>query len=156
MDATFHLSDKLSASYMMEGLGLAANMIAVASIAIQLADSVQKLCEFWRSIREAPEEVHSTIADLDLLHDVLANMALEKQLQPDTTVSAVLETCVSKVKRLTATVSDFEPGFASQEPFVRKWTAFKAVIKAEKLKKFRATIEELKITLILAHQNYSS
>ncbi|KAL9120774.1 MAG: hypothetical protein Q9187_002672 [Circinaria calcarea] len=140
----------------MEGLSLAANIVAITSIAIQLADSVKKLCEFWKSIKDAPEEIHTIVADLELLSSVLAEITSEKQLHPDATTAAVLEICESKVKKLMTIVSDLEPGFASQKPSIRKWTAFKAVIKAEKLRRFQEAVERLKVTLILAQQNYLS
>lgn len=42
----------------MDGLSAAASGIAVVSLAIQVADSVQKLHGFLKSIRDAPDEVY--------------------------------------------------------------------------------------------------
>ena len=67
---------------------------------------------------------------------------------------AVLKNCTAKVKKLMALVDDLEPGFASNSSRVRKWSAFKAALKSDRLKKFHAILEGLKTTLILVQQNY--
>ena len=53
----------------------AASVIAVVSIAIQLADSVKKLSDFWKSVEAAPLDVQTMITDLDLLSLVLHDIA---------------------------------------------------------------------------------
>ena len=48
----------------MDGLSAAASGIAVASLAIQLVDSVREIRRFFRTLKDAPEELHRL---LDLL-----------------------------------------------------------------------------------------
>ena len=51
----------------MEGLSAAASVIAVSSLAFQLAEGTKKLFEFWDSIQNAPEEVNDIKLELESL-----------------------------------------------------------------------------------------
>ena len=138
----------------MDGLSAAASAMAVVSLAFQLADTAKRLCDFWSSIKDAPEDIRTIIADLELLTSVLAEMAFEAQhTGPDTTLAAVLQSCTGKLKSLTALTNNLEPGFSSRSTRVRKWTAIRFVLKSEKLTKFQEVLESLKSTLVLAQQN---
>ena len=98
----------------MEALSVGASGIAVASIAIQLAESVRKLCHFWISIKEAPEDIQAISIDLELLSAVLTQIAHESQhVEPDTTCIAALTGCRLQVETLTTVLNKIEPGFAS-------------------------------------------
>ncbi|KAL9036589.1 MAG: hypothetical protein Q9214_006064, partial [Letrouitia sp. 1 TL-2023] len=108
----------------MEGLSATASGLAVASIAIQLADSVKKLHDFWNSIKDAPETVRVITNDLKLLSSVLADIASEAQHgELDVVLEDVLSACTTSVDALNIIVNDLEPGFASSN-ILRKWAAF--------------------------------
>lgn len=140
----------------MEGLSAAASGLAVASIAIQLADSVKKLHDFWDSIKDAPETVRVITNDLKLLSSVLADIASEAQHgELDVVLEGVLSACTTSVDALNTIVNDLEPGFASSNIFLRKWTAFRSVLKKERIKNFQAALERLKNTLALGQQNHN-
>ncbi|KAI4209388.1 MAG: hypothetical protein LQ351_007678 [Letrouitia transgressa] len=126
----------------MEGLSAAASGLAVASMAIQLADNVKKLHDFWDSIKDAPETVRAITNDLQLLSRVLADIALEAQhSEPDVVLEGVLSACTAKVDALNAIVNDLEPGFSSSNIFLRKWTAFRSTLKKDKIKNFQTALE---------------
>ena len=138
----------------MDGFSAAASGIAVASIGIQLAENVKKLYDFWISIKDAPEDIREISMDLQLLSTVLAQIACEAQhIEPDATFIAALDGCWLKVKILNTLLNEIEPGFASTSSRIRKWSAFKAVLKSEKLRKFQEALERLKGTLLLVQQN---
>ena len=139
----------------MDGLSGAASGIAVVSLAIQLGDSVKKLCEFWASVKEAPDDVRAITADLQLLSSVLAGMAFEEQhFEPNPTLVTALEACRDNVTKLVRIANDMEPGFASKKPRIRIWTAFRAAIKGESIQKSQRILEGLKSTLTLALHNH--
>ena len=140
----------------MTGLSSAASVIAVVSVAVQLADSIKKLYEFWNSVQGAPEDVHSIKADLGLLSTVLSDIALDAQQHqlPDAALIGVLEQCTIRVGVLTTSVREINLGFDSKHCSVRKWSAVKMVFKDKKLEKYRVTLERLKTTLSLAQQNH--
>lgn len=140
----------------MDGLSTAASGIAVVSVTIQLADGIKKLHDFWNSIAEAPEDIKDNLFDLKVLSTLLTQIAHNQQRHdPDPTFADVLSGCCAKVNRLITLLGDIEPGFASTSSYIRRWTAVKAVLKQENLKKFQAGLERLKSTLTLAiqHQN---
>ena len=138
----------------MDGLSAVASGIAVFQLAVQLAESFKKICDFWKSIEEAPEEIQAISGDLNLLSSVLIKIAQETQhVEPDTTLIAALNGCRVKVKTLTTLLNEIEPGFASKSLRIRKWTAFKAVLKHRELTKFQEALERLKSTLLLVQQN---
>ena len=67
----------------MESLSAAASGIAVVSVAMQLAEGLKKTCDFWKSIKEAPETIRAISEDLELLSSVLTQIAHEAQhIQP--------------------------------------------------------------------------
>ena len=138
----------------MDGLSATASGMAVISLAFQLGNSLKQLHDFWDSVREAPDDIHTIQEELELLSSVLAEMANEMQHSgPDQTLTRALKTCCDKVNKLTRITNEMEPGFASRSLRIRKWTAFKAVFKSEKIQKFQKVLEELKSTLILAQQS---
>ena len=137
----------------MDGLSSAASATAIVSFTIQLADSVKKLYEFWKSVKEAPEDVHAITADLKLLWGVLSEIALDEQnVGPDATLTTVLQSCNNSVKTLTRDLEVVELGFASTSSRVRKWSAVRAVLKRERFNNFQAALERLKTTLLLVQQ----
>ena len=137
----------------MDGVSSTASATAIASFAIQLADNIKKLYDFWQSVKEAPEDIRAITADLNLLWGVLSNIAFEAQhVGPDATLTTVLQSCNSNVKTLILAPQVIEPGFTSTSLRVRKWSAVKAVWKREKLSNFQAVLERLKTTLLLVQQ----
>ena len=138
---------------MAEGLATAASGIAVLSVAVQLAQSIKTLSDFWSSIKEAPEDIQAIATDVDLLSNVFTRIAHETQhVEPDMALEATLNGCWVTVRKLTALLNEIEPGFASSRPRVRKWTALKAVLKQGQLAKFQVALDRLKSTLLLVQQ----
>ena len=138
---------------MAEGLATAASGIAVLTVAVQLAEIIKKLSDFWTSIKEAPEDIQAIATDLDLLSNVFTHIAHETQhVEHDMTLAATLNGCWVKVGKLTALLDEIEPGFASSRLRIRKWTALKAVLKQGQLAKFQVALDRLKGTLLLVQQ----
>jgi hypothetical protein len=78
----------------MDVLSGPASVIAVVSLAIQLAENAKKLYEFWHSIDEAPQSIREIAAELKLLSNVLSNIAVNDQRYgPNETTTSALESC---------------------------------------------------------------
>ena len=78
----------------MDGLSSAAGVIAVASVAIQLADSVRQIYEFWESVQDAPENIRHIASDLRLLANVLNDTATcEERYGASETATELLSNC---------------------------------------------------------------
>ena len=139
----------------MEVLALTTSTFAVVSLALQLAQSTNKLYEFWASVKDAPDAIQDMTNDLELLSSVLSHIALEAQSStPDDITTAVLKNCSVKLQSLTLQVDKLEPDFVSRSSTVRKWRAIKVVLKSGRLEKLLATVEGIKTTLILAQQTF--
>ncbi|MCJ1266540.1 hypothetical protein MMC22_006425 [Lobaria immixta] len=137
----------------MDGLSAAASLVAVGSVAVQLADGIKKLRDFWCSIKDAPDEVRAIAADLVVFSRILADISLEAQDQSPSTDAALLR-CIDGTKSLAAIVEDLEPGFESKSARTRKWSALKTVFKGEKIKRYQSSLEGMKTSLILAQQSH--
>lgn len=55
----------------MEVFAVAANVMAAVSLTLQLVDTLENIKEFWKGMRNAPEEVKQIICDLELLEGIL-------------------------------------------------------------------------------------
>ena len=140
----------------MEVLSAAASGMTVVTVAVQLAEGFKKLCDFWNSMKDAPEDIRAISADLKTLSNLLIQIAHEAQHdEPDTTLITALNGCSVKVKALNKILNEIEPGFSSTKSRVRQWTAFKAGVKRGKLTKFQMALDRIKVTLlqVQVHQN---
>lgn len=139
----------------MEGAASVIGVVGVATITIQLAESIKKLSDFWSSVKEAPSDVQAIIDDLDLLCSVFKSIGSDIDLiEDDLLLERVLCNCVVTIKPLGAILQDIQRGFASTKRSVRKWTAIKSVLKWDKIKKFQEILDRLKGTLMLVQQKY--
>lgn len=78
----------------MEGLGSAATVFAVLSIADQLADRIKQLYGFWSAVGEAPENIRAIAADLEPLLGILSQIAKDgQQYGEDKNTTAILGRC---------------------------------------------------------------
>ena len=138
----------------MEGLSAAASVIAVSSLAFQLAEGTKKLLEFWDSIQNAPEEVNDIKLELESLRNVLEQIGREAQHQPpNQLVEPILRSCSRKINTIKSLTADIESGFASSKIYTRKWSALQAVLSRKKLEKVQRSLERLKATLLLVLVN---
>ena len=134
----------------MEGLSAAASVIAVTSLAFQLAESTQKLFEFWDSVQHAPEEINDIKSELESLRDVLEQIGHDAQHQPasPSTVSA-LRLCSEKINAIRSLTADIESGFTCSRIHTRKWSALQVAFKRERIEKVQNSLNRLKATLTL-------
>lgn len=135
----------------MEGLSATANVVAIGSIIVQLADG-KKLHDFWYSVKDAPDNVGSIAGDLQNLSSILTEIKLEAQDQHASMEEALLK-CIDGTKPLAAIVEDLEPGFEKSSR-TRKWSALRTSFKGKKIRKYQSSLEGMKGSLILAQQSH--
>jgi hypothetical protein len=63
----------------MDGLSSGASVLAVVSIAVQLADNVKRIYDFWSSVKSAPDSICAVTNDLNLLLGVLSDAAASEE-----------------------------------------------------------------------------
>ncbi|KAF8847440.1 hypothetical protein BDZ45DRAFT_607441 [Acephala macrosclerotiorum] len=136
-------------------LGLAASVISVASLAIQLADSVQKACEFWESVQDGPEEIGRISVELRLLSSILRFISHEQSTgMTDRVQEALVRDALNIAKRdinnldimVTQLLSEVGPGHGKIK---RKWGQVKIALKSGKINKMKTLIERAKSTLTM-------
>lgn len=138
----------------MEGLSAAASVIAVTSLAFQLAESIQKLFDFWDSVQNAPAEIHDIKFELGSLRDVLEQIGHDAQYQlANPSMVLALRLCSEKINVINSLTAEIELGFASSKSLTRKWSALKAALRRGKIEKVQSALGRLKETLILALLN---
>ncbi|KAF4631032.1 hypothetical protein G7Y89_g7100 [Cudoniella acicularis] len=151
----FGSEDLLDLSFFLwkASISWGASVIAVISLAFQLADCVKELHEFWASVREAPSDLQPIVDDLKLLSTVLSEMAAQSSRNhSNSTMDDVLKVCMRQIEELQAITNELEKGFTSARMRTRIWSAIKAKFKEEKIEKFRLALINFKTTLLLAHQ----
>ena len=138
----------------MDGLSIAASVMAVTSLAFQLAETTKNLFDFWDSIQHAPEEINDIKSELESLRNVLEHIGHEAQHQPPSpSMVSALRLCSGKVNTVRSLTADIDSGFTSSRIYTRKWSALRAVLKRDKIEKVQNSLNRLKATLILALLN---
>ncbi|KAH8704359.1 hypothetical protein GQ44DRAFT_820019 [Phaeosphaeriaceae sp. PMI808] len=138
------------ATEVMEGLSIAANGLAVVSVAFRLTEACIKLYRFWESVEGAPHEIATIKDDLQYLISIFKRIESSNHSLGDCIVEGI-QHCQIKV-------------LSSRGK--QKWTAFKAATQNKHVQRFRESLSETKSTLTLAlvhqcvvqsrYQNYTS
>ena len=94
----------------MEDLSGAASgiAIAIASLTIQIVESISKFHDFFESMKMASKEVTLITKDLAQLMSILDCIKTDEKRSND-----VLTTCMDKIKVLNAIIGGIEPGIQS-------------------------------------------
>ena len=138
----------------MAALGTAAGVIAVISLSIQLAERAEKLHNFWVSVRDAPLEIKVVIEELEILRDILTQIAAdetEQQRYHSTTHLSikVMEKCQINLDALYTITTEFWPHFTESSNKRLDWTTLKAASNRDKIEHFQKLVERTKSSVML-------
>ncbi|OBR03407.1 hypothetical protein CH63R_12534 [Colletotrichum higginsianum IMI 349063] len=138
----------------MEVLSGVSSGFAVVSLALQLAEKVTKIHDFWRSVRDAPDELGSIAAELEFLERVYIGIAHNAQRETiDPILTKALEDGQQEVTRFEALVSPLRKRCETESRIKRKWASLVAgVWRKEEVAEFRNSISRTKSTLLMALQ----
>ncbi|KAI9713562.1 MAG: hypothetical protein M1820_000944 [Bogoriella megaspora] len=131
------------------------SVLGVASFADVLFRAIAKVHAFWKSIKDAPQDVAAIVLDLELLQDILRDFCSldnSQEIGNSTALSKARMLCSIKIQGLAGIVNDLEHGFKSEEKYKRTWAACKTARKKERLKDFRVSLGDTKLSLSLALQ----
>ena len=154
--ALFQLSNNYSQiDKAMEALGGAANVIGVASLAIEVCKELQKVHAFWQSVKEAPDDITHVLKEINLFMTLLAVIAYNYQrrgydhrnpnhIAATDTLRLCLETVHDMNDGLKDLKSQFSSGFVSQ-----RWASIKFIFRKDKWEKLMQQIERMKSLLII-------
>jgi len=135
----------------MDPLSAGASVLAFLGLAGNLSKGLKLTYDFWSSIEDAPEDIRFIAHDVNQIADLLEYIEQNESgywhHQPTRTA---VKNWSEVVQAVTAFVNELEPGFASSNWRVRKWTAMKAASRDEKLKKLQLRLSGTKSSLSLS------
>jgi hypothetical protein len=68
--------------------------LTLADAAMRLAQTCLRLQQFWESMKEAPDDVNYILSDLQLVRNILVDIAKQQDVVPS--VQLVLSTCLDR------------------------------------------------------------
>lgn len=138
----------------MEVVGAASGVIAIASIAIQLAETIQEIVEFGKAVQDAPADICALFQELEVLRSALLQIhRTTSRIGTDAITGTVLKDCERKIYILKAQLQPSISKLKSNKLACRKWSAFKITLKRGKIESLQRAIEYAKSTLILIQNN---
>lgn len=140
----------------MAELAVVSSGLGIASLAIQVADSVMKLKNFIDSVREAPEEIKYIIRQIEALTLVLSGCDTEDdEAEVSEAVSNSTKTCqillCQAAGGLEVVVKELEVAIGKNKVM----GSFKAVLKQSMVDKLRQRLRDAQDLLVLSNQYYS-
>ena len=139
----------------MEAVGLAASVISIGTLVIQILRGLNTANEFLESIEEAPSFIRRISRELKLLTNLLTTIEHEfkdGRIQ-NTSMNAMQEALTiakQDVDELASLVSELAKGIRPEAGrFERHWKRLKVVLKAEKIATMTGHIENAKSILNL-------
>jgi hypothetical protein len=141
----------------MDVLSATSSVIAVVSLAIQLGDKSKKLCDFWKAVKWAPQEIEQIVSDLSIIASLTDIIRQEAESpRPHTQLLDInlkaLGQCFGSITDLQNLTFKYQPGISSERRGTQTWSACKLLWNAEKIRGFRETLKDAKFTLMLARQ----
>lgn len=138
-------------------LGAIASGIGVASFAIQLAESVQKLKALCDDIKDAPETISCSIQQLDILTKQVEEIAIEEQENPQifadtTSLRQCITSCKQGAAALAGIVTELEKEMTTERSI---WSKLKVVLKKDTLRKLASRLESARGLLMMSYMIYS-
>lgn len=144
----------------MSGIEAIASGIGVASLAIQIGDSIIKLKDFWGVVKDAPEEIVYLIEELELLKLALSNIEAtlgsgeEDSVAPpidSSTAFRCLDFCKRGADALEKAVTDL--GVELEKG--RRRGGFKTALRKGATDRLRERLRSAQSLMMLSQQTYS-
>jgi hypothetical protein len=134
----------------MEALAAASSVFAVASLALQLAENVQRLVEFWDSVNDAPAEVAEIKSELGILGGLLRELnALRSQSDYGSDLGHVcLLVCKESLAKLEKLSKEWDRELNGNR-IRRKWSCLRKALRENELTRYWSALERAKSTLIM-------
>jgi hypothetical protein len=135
----------------MEALAVASSVLAVVSFTLQLADNVQRLLDFWDSVKDAPAEVSEIRSQLRILSALLKGIELNSRHSPsdgDILGYDCLLVCKGNIAKLENLSEEWNQEL-SRNGIQRKWSCLRKALRENQLARYWSELERAKSTLIM-------
>ena len=130
-------------SFDMDGLSSASAVFAVASIAFQLGDGVNKLLKLYSAIQDAPARIAAIFEDLSLLSQVLAEaQSISYGSKFYGITERALGSCNATVRRLQLRIEKSGVHLNSSSILKRKWSSLQIALSKNEIAEIRTSIDQ--------------
>lgn len=138
----------------MAEIGAIASGMGIASLGLQLMDGIRKLKQFFDEVKDASEDMHYALEELEILGLTLSDIHTDNPSLPPipaVTATKCLELCRRGTDMLSTIVKDLNGAISKR----RMIGSTKVVLKKDTLEKFRNRLRDAQYMLILSRQTYS-
>jgi hypothetical protein len=136
----------------MEALAAASSVLAVVSLALQLADNVQRLVDFWDSVKDAPTEVAEIRSQLRILAALLRSIELDAERSTSDGGDILGHDCLLVCKGSVVKLEKLSNGWSRELGRMgirRKWSSLKKTFREHELARYWTELERAKSTLMM-------
>jgi hypothetical protein len=133
-------------------------IISIASITIQITDSIKKLKDFWDMVKDAPEEIAYMIEEMEVLGLVMSDV--ERAIKSNTpsaecTVDAIASArCLGLCKRGAEGLEKIVSDLAQELEKGGKRAGFKSALKKNTIDRLRERLRNVQSLMVLSQQTY--
>ena len=136
----------------MEALGAVSSVFAVLSLALQVGSNIQKLIEFWDSVKEAPDEIAQVKVQLHVLGELLICIEADIKYSRDGEATAIGEQCLQichfSIMKLAKASTELDRSL-NGSGVRRRWTCLRKAFREQQLTSCWHEIERAKSMLII-------
>jgi hypothetical protein len=147
---------------MAEVVGTIASGIGIATLALNIAQSVGQLKGFWDEVRDAPADIRDLLDEVEDLCLLLADIEAHQDKNPIVcmvlsrpAMARSLERCRHCARRLRELAEELGADLEGRDGLRRRWAAGKVVLKKEKIERYRARLSNAVKMLSFSHQYYT-
>lgn len=150
----FHFPSSYASRYSSFVMDGAASALGLVGVALQLADSVQKLVEFWKLVKDAPAEISTLFLDLQLLSATLDERRKLGHLVPINKISdGILKICEGKVLKLQDKVAEAKARLNAGSGKKIAWAKFKIALNRSDRIALQKSITDTLFAFQISQQN---
>lgn len=132
----------------MAELGVIASGMGVASLAMQIGQSIMKLKSFVSAVKEAPEDIRYMIEKLESLSLVFEDLQIDEGPHSSASMTKCLHLCRRSADKLRTIVKDLEDEIDRR----RLLGGVKSVLRKNTLEKLKDRLEDAQNMLMLSNQ----
>lgn len=137
-------------------LGVAGSVVGIASLAIQLFNSVAKIKAFVDDVKDASQDIAEMLEQLELLSGMIQDIAVDEKAHPDVFENSVqLKRCLRLCNDAVQLMTVLEKDLAASVKKRRVRGSLKAIFRASEVEKLAKRLDKAQSSLILAYQIYS-
>lgn len=141
----------------MAELGLIASGMGIASLGLQIGESILKLKDFWGRVKDAPEDVRYLLDEMETLKLLLSDLSiLESEIvvapsAPSSSLSSCFVFCQRGADLLQTLLQDLNKQIVERKIM----GGVKAVLKKGTIDKLRDRLRSAQGMLMISYQNYT-